>query len=67
MSVEGLKNLKSQIKQMGDHKREVYDLSPNPEKRLTQVRNMVSRMDDAVEALRLETLLLHGDRPIHEI
>ena len=52
---------------MGEHRREVYDLSPNPEKRLNQVQSMVSRMDDAVEASRLEILLLKGDRPIREI
>ena len=47
---------------MGEHRRDVYDLSPDPEKRLNQVRSMVDRMDDAVEASRLEILLLKGDR-----
>ena len=61
MSQKSLKQLKKQIKNMGDHRREVYDLSPNPEKRLNQVRSMVERMDDAVEASRLENLLLKGD------
>ena len=67
MSEKSLKELKNQIKEMGDHRREVYDLSPNPEKRLNQVKSMVSRMDDAVEASRLELLLLKGDKPLAKL
>ena len=52
---------------MGEHKREVYDLSHDPEKRITQVRQMVDRMEDAVEASRLEKLLLKGDKQMASI
>ena len=62
MSQKSLKELKGKIKQMGEHRREVYDLSQDPEKRITQVRQMVDRMEDAVEASRLEKLLLKGDK-----
>ena len=62
MSQKNLKELKRKIEGMGEHRRDVYDLSADPKKRLRQVRQMVERMDDAIEASRLESLLLKGDR-----
>ena len=62
MSQKSLSQLKNRIRvEMGEHRRDVYDLSPDPAKRSDQVRQMVARMDDSVQASRLENLLLSGD------
>ena len=66
MNKEKLHKLKKQLSELEQHRREAYDLSDNPDERSKQVSQMIDRMDDGVQANRLEKLIMH-DQAIHEI
>ena len=60
LSKKDLKQLHKAIKDLGEHNRSKYDLSPDPAIRKKQVMELVTSMNDAVEASRLEALILNS-------
>jgi len=65
LSKQGLQELRRNIKNLDEHNRKKYALSPNPELRREQVNDLIGGMHDAIEASRLEALILNGE-PMYE-
>ena len=59
MDGKNKKELQNKIKQMGDDRRDCYAFSKDPNKQKKQVADLISRMDNAIEASRLEALLIN--------
>ena len=60
MNKKQIKQLHKDINSFGQHNRGKYDLSKNMNKRREQVKNLAFAMDNAIEAARLEQMVLQG-------
>lgn len=62
MDRKGLKDLNKKIHDMGDHRQDIYTLSPDRKTQKKQIGEMIEKMNDSIEASRLEMLLMYDEK-----